>query len=103
MMCHQLRVKPCARKSGFRLRHGRPAGPVSFLSSVLQGLRPSESGPESPVSTATRWKHVSKNLLGNGSPEFVSVIVDMISLVLEVGSARLLNMIPGRSADMFDD
>jgi len=55
------------------------------------------------VSTATRWKHVSKNLLGNGSPEFVSVIVDMISLVLEVGSARLLNMIPGRSADMFDD
>ncbi|MGP5039748.1 ISL3 family transposase, partial [Corynebacterium variabile] len=46
-----------------------------------------------------KWKHVR----GDGSPGFVTVIVDLTPLVDGVGSARLLDMVPGRSADAFGD
>lgn len=46
-----------------------------------------------------KWKHVR----GDGSPGFVTVIVDLTPLVDGEGSARLLDMVPGRSADAFGD
>ena len=40
---------------------------------------------------------------GDGSPGFVTVIVDLTPLIDGIGSARLLDMVPGRSADAFGD
>ena len=46
-----------------------------------------------------KWKHVR----GDGTPGFVTVIVDLTPQVDGVGPARLLDMVPGRSADAFGD
>jgi transposase len=46
-----------------------------------------------------KWKHVR----GDGTPGFVTVIVDLTPLIDGIGSARLLDMVPGRSADAFGD
>ncbi|WP_145940855.1 ISL3 family transposase [Corynebacterium glyciniphilum] len=45
------------------------------------------------------WKHVR----GDGAPGFVTVIVDLTPTVDGTGPARLLDMVPGRSADAFGD
>lgn len=42
-----------------------------------------------------KWKHVR----GHGDPSFVTVIVDLTPVVDGTGPARLLDMVPGRSAD----
>lgn len=44
-----------------------------------------------------KWKHVR----GQGDPSFVTVIVDLTPVVDGIGPARLLDMIPGRSAAAF--
>jgi transposase len=46
-----------------------------------------------------KWKHVR----GDGTPGFVTVIVDLTPQVDGTGPARLLDMVPGRSADAFGD
>ena len=46
-----------------------------------------------------KWKHVR----GDGSSSFVTVIVDLTPQVDGTGPARLLDMVPGRSADAFGD
>jgi len=46
-----------------------------------------------------KWKHGR----GDGTPGFVTVIVDLTSQVDGTGPARLLDMVPGRSADAFGD
>ncbi len=46
-----------------------------------------------------KWKHVR----GDGSASFVTVIVDLTPQVDGVGPARLLDMGPGRSAEVFGD
>ena len=40
---------------------------------------------------------------GDGTPGFVTVIVDLTLQVDGIGLARLLDMVPGRSADAFGD
>ncbi|GAA4408732.1 ISL3 family transposase [Tsukamurella soli] len=42
------------------------------------------------------WKHVR----GNGDPSMVTVIIDLTPAVEGTGPARLLDMLPGRSADV---
>jgi transposase len=44
-----------------------------------------------------------KHVRGDGSPGFVTVIVDLTPLIDGAGPARLLDMVPGRSADAFGD
>ena len=46
-----------------------------------------------------KWKHVR----GDGTPGFVTVIVDLTPQVDGTGPARLLDKVPGRSADAFGD
>jgi transposase len=46
-----------------------------------------------------KWKHVR----GDGSPGFVTVICDLTGVVNGTGPARLLDMVPGRSADALGD
>lgn len=46
-----------------------------------------------------KWKHVR----GDGTPGFVTVIVDLTPQIDGVGPARLLDMVPGRSSDAFSD
>lgn len=46
-----------------------------------------------------KWKHVH----GDGSASFVTVIVDLTPVVDATGPARLLDMVPGRSAQVFGD
>lgn len=44
-----------------------------------------------------KWKHVR----GQGDPSFVTVIVDLTPVIDGTGQARLLDMVPGRSAAAF--
>lgn len=44
-----------------------------------------------------KWKHVR----GQGDPSFVTVIVDLTPVIDGAGTARLLDMVPGRSAAAF--
>jgi transposase len=46
-----------------------------------------------------KWKHVR----GDGSSSFVTVLVDLTPVVDGTGHARLLDMIPGRSAKVLTD
>ena len=46
-----------------------------------------------------KWKHVR----GDGSESFVTVLVDLTPVVDGTGPARLLDMIPGRSAKVMND
>ena len=46
-----------------------------------------------------RWKHVR----GDGSSSFVTVLVDLTPVVDGTGPARLLDMVPGRSAKALTD
>lgn len=46
-----------------------------------------------------KWKHVR----GQGDPSFVTVIVDLTPVIDGTGPARLLDMVPGRSAAAFSD
>ena len=46
-----------------------------------------------------KWKHVR----GQGDPSFVTVIVDLTPVIDGTGPARLLDMVPGRSAAALKD
>ncbi|KHJ73363.1 ISL3 family transposase, partial [Rhodococcus sp. Chr-9] len=46
-----------------------------------------------------KWKHVR----GDGSSAFVTVLVDLTPVVDGIGPARLLDMVPGRSAKVLTD
>ena len=44
-----------------------------------------------------KWKHRR----GQGDPDFVTVLVDLTPVIDGIGPARLLDMLPGRSAEVF--
>lgn len=46
-----------------------------------------------------KWKHVR----GQGDPSFVTVLVDLTPVIDGIGPARLLDMVPGRSAAALKD
>ncbi len=98
MACDQMSVKACARALGI--------GWDKVNQLALSACRQLSYADPSRLDRVRvlgvdehKWKHVR----GDGSPGFVTVIVDMTPLVDGVGSARLPDMVPGRSADAFGD
>ena len=95
-----MSVKACARALGIGWDKTNQLA-LTACRHLAYGDPTGWTGSESSASTSTSGSTSRRVSWGDGSPGFVTVIVDLTPLIDGAGPARLLDMVPGRSADAF--